>query len=714
MLRRRSLLRVAAGALLFGGAARASDLWSRDAGAVRVAPGLWPGSTGLVPGVHFENVRLRMPDGVWLNALLYLPDAARGGRRVGTQLTVDPYRAEPNGWVASELVGQVQDGFAAMFLDVRGTGGSEGVCPDEYTEAEYGDTVHVIEWISRQPWSNGAVGMYGTSYSAFNSIWTAAQYKPPALKAIFVRGGTDDRYTDDIHCPGGIMMMVDGAWALGMITDNTVPGAPDYDLNSKASLDRWNTPPWMSVYLQNQLDGPHYRRGSLAPDKYGMLTIPTYLGGGTLDMYQNFVPRIMRHAPAVTHGVLGPWHHSMTWPGPVLNWRAMQSQWFDCWLHGRDNGVLRQPRVAFYMSSWRRQRFRDAGAIPGAWRYADAWPDSVFDPGRVFFLQPRDARPVAASLRDDPAPGLGGALAELAGDASALKLRYYPGTGGSAETIGPDSYEGYYGIDSRADDVWGLSFDSAPLRETMEILGFVRARLFVASTAPVANWIVRVNDVAPDGTSYIVTYGFLNGTHRRSHVRPEALVPGEMTELSFELFCTSYSFSPGHRVRIVVTNAYFPVVWPSPFPMVTILFTGGDHASSVALPVLAPMASRDGHLPVLGDHAGAGSERAEDDMKAYALTRDFATGVTRGRWQMGPSTVGCEVSDRNPAVASLTISTSEINHPLVGKRVIETRTEGALRSTADRFQMDVSCTLLENGRYVRSKRWQTDVARALV
>jgi hypothetical protein len=81
---------------------------------------------------------------------------------------------------------------------------------------------------------------------------------------------------------------------------------------------------------------------------------------------------------------------------------------------------------------------------------------------------------------------------------------------------------------------------------------------------------------------------------------------------------------------------------------------------------------------------------------------------------MGPSTVGCEVSDRNPAVASLTISTSEINHPLVGKRVIETRTEGALRSTADRFQMDVSCTLLENGRYVRSKRWQTDVARALV
>ncbi len=702
-------------AAVLPGAAAGGALWSGDAGAVRVAQGPWPGSTGLVPGVHFENVRLRMPDGIWLNALLYLPDAVRAGRRVGTQLTVDPYRAEPNGWVAMELVGQVQDGFAAMFLDVRGTGGSEGVCPDEYTEAEYDDTVHVIDWISKQAWSNGAVGMYGTSYSAFNSIWTAARYKPPALKAIFVRGGTDDRYTDDIHSPGGIMMMVDGAWALGMITDNTVPGAPDYDLYGKAALDRWNTPPWMSVYLQNQLDGPHYRRGSLAPDQYGLLTIPTYLGGGTLDMYQNFVPRIMRHAPAVTHGVLGPWHHSMTWPGPVLNWRAMQSRWFDYYLHGRDNGVMREPRVAFYMPSWRRQKFRDAGAIPGEWRFADAWPDSVFDPGAVFFLRPRDGRSVAAVLKDDdPAPGAGGDLAEVAGDASALRLRYYPGTGGYSETIGPDSYEGYFGLDSRADDVWGLSFDSAPLREPMEILGFVRARLFVASSAPVATWIVRVNDVAPDGTSYIVTYGFLNGTHRHSHVTPEALVPGRMEALSFELFCISYRFSPGHRIRIVVTNAYFPVVWPSPYPMVTTLFTGGEHASSVALPVLAPLQSPAGSLPVLGDHAGVGSERAEDDMSAYEMTRDFATGVTRGTWRMGPSTVGCEVRDADPAVAALTISTSEINHPLQGGRVIETRTEGALRSTKDRFHMDVTCTLLENGREIRTKRWETDVARELV
>jgi len=703
-----------AAASLPAGFARAADLWSVDAGALRVAPGLWPGSANLLPGVHFENLRLRMPDGIWLNALLYLPNTVKSGQRIGTQLCVDPYRNEPNGWLANDMSRQALDGFAAMFLDVRGTGGSEGACPDEYTEAEYNDTVHVIDWIARQPWSNGAVGMYGTSYSAFNSVWTAANYKPPALKAIFVRGGTDDRYTDDTHSPGGIMMMVDSSWVLGMVTDNAMPGAPDYDLNGRAALERWNTPPWIVTYLHNQLDGPHYRRGSLAPDKYGLLNTPTFLGGGYLDMYQNFVPRIMRNAPAYTQGLLGPFHHSMTWPGPVLNWHAMQSRWFDYFLNGKQNGVKQDPRVSFYMPQWRRQTFRDQGAIPGEWRYAESWPDSVFNPPKRLFFRPRTELPLATALRTDPATADGGDLAELAGQASALKLRYYPTTGGTTESIGPDSYEGFFGLDSRADDSWGLSFDTPALRDPLEILGFVKARLFVSSTAPLANWIVRVNDVAPDGTSYIVTYGFLNGTHRHSHVTPEALVPNEITELNFSLFCTGYHFSPGHRIRIVITNAYFPVVWPSPFPMVTTLFTGADHASFIALPVLAPMKSLPGNLPILGDHAGKGSERAEDDMKGYQFTRDYVAGAATARYQMGPSVITCTVSDADPAHATLTISTSEKNRPLRGNRIVETQTEGSLKSTQDRFLLDVRCTLLENGKIIRKKQWTADVKRDLV
>lgn len=699
---RRSLLGAAAAAAWCRGGALATpasfDVWSVDAGAVKVTRGLWPGSAFLPPGVHFENLRLRMPDGVHLNAILYMPEAVRRGMRVGTQLCAEPYRREPNGWVAHELAGQALDGFCGMFLDVRGSGGSEGVGYDEYTVEEYDDLVHVIDWLSRQPWSNGAVGMYGTSYSAFNSVWAAANYKPPALKAIFVRGGTDDRYTDDIHSPGGTLMMVDNSWALNMICDNASPGAPDFDPRSKASLDRWNTPPWLSVFLDNQLDGPHYRRGSLAPDQYGLLTTPTFLAGGYLDMYQNFVPRIMRNSPAYTQGILGPWHHRMDWPGPVLDWPRLQARWFGHFLNGAETGATADPRVTYYMPRWRRQVFRDPGPIPGEWRRAESWPNSVFAPGKKLYL-------VAGA-------GVPGALAELPpGPAAQAELAYVPDTGGFSESIGPSGYEGFYGIDAREDDAWGLSFDTPPLREPMEILGFVRANLFASASAPRANWIVRVNDVAPDGTSTIVTYGFLNGTHRHGHVTPSDIVPGEMMELGFDLFCTGYCFERGHRIRVVVTNAYFPVIWPSPLPLTTRLHTGGAAASFIAFPVLEARHATASHLPVLGQ-ALTTAER-QDAMTAYRAERDYVTGRTDVRWTMGGDKIGCMVARGDPAHAVLSTEMQVQYQALDGRRV-ETRTRGTLASDATSFHMKISVALAENGRELRSREWTKTAKRQFV
>jgi len=148
--------------------------------------------------------------------------------------------------------------------------------------------------------------------------------------------------------------------------------------------------------------------------------------------------------------------------------------------------------------------------------------------------------------------------------------------------------------------------------------------------------------------------------------------------------------------------------------MVTTLFTGGDHASFVALPVLAPTLSLAGHLPILGDHAGQNSDPPHDDMKAYTITRDYVAGSATARYQMGPSVVTCSVSDADPAHASLTISTSEQNRPLGGNRIVEIRTDAALRSTADRFLLDIHCTLLENGHAVRARDWTANVARQFV
>jgi uncharacterized protein len=687
-------------------------LWAHDAAGLRVSPGPWPVPGDLAPGVRFESVRIRMPDGVRLAALLYLPSVIR--RPIPGLLHTVPYRHSPDMGSYMQMGYYAQRGYAELYLDVRGTGGSDGVALDEYTVAEHADTVHVLEWLSKQRWSNGAVGMYGTSYSAFNSLQIATEYHPRALKAIFVLCGTDDRYTDDIHHPGGIMLMVDNSWALGMVTKNATPGAPEFVMDNQAALDRWNTPPWLQVYLHNQLDGPHYRRGSLAPD-YSRLKTPTFLGGGYLDMYQNFVPRVMHSSPAVSHGILGPWHHSMTWPGPVVDWYALRLRWFDHWLKGVDTGMLSEARVSFYLPEWKRKSFRDAGSIPGEWRFLDAFPDTVFNPGDKLFLRPTPELPREAALSMDPPPGRGGGLSELVGDASALKLRYHPSRGGSTDSLGPDGSEGYYGLDAREENLWGLSFDTPPLKMPVEMLGFARAHLYVSSTAPLANWMVQLYDLAPDGTSYLVTRGFLNGSHRRSHTNPEPLVPNEIYPMDVQLFCAGYRFSPAHVIRVVITNAEFPVVWPSPYPMTTTLYTGGDQPSFIALPVLPALTYRSGRLPILSDAAVPGKTwRSGDDMTGYQLTRDIKTGEATAHYQMGPDELWCRVNDNDPAQASMQLSTSVVHTPEGAARRVETRAQGTLRSTADSFVMDIQCTLLENDRIVRERRWQDTVKRQLV
>jgi uncharacterized protein len=693
-------------------------IWSVDAAGIRVAKGAWGASDQVVSGVHFESLYLRQPDGVRLHALLYLPMDVKHGQRVPTALESDPYRREPftgnaghvGFWANPYYL--ARSGYAAMYLGVRGSGTSEGIPSDEYPEDTFEDDARVIAWIARQPWSNGHVGMHGISYSAINSVWLAADKHPPALKALFVRAGTDVRYTDDVHYPGGTMVMINNAWALGMLTDNATPGAPDYEINSQASLDRWNTPPWLQMSLRNQLDGPYWRRVSLSSD-YSRLTTPTFLAGGYLDKYQNFVPRIMKYSPAPTKGVLGPWHHSMSWPGPVPDWDAMMVRWFDHWLRGRDTGVTREPRASFYLPRWQRQTFRSKGPVPGEWRHLQEWPDSVFNPSLRFYLRPEPELSAAAVAFGDPAPGQGGRLAELSGPPSALQLRYYADRGGTDQSFGPTPDNGYYGIDHRDEDAYGLAFDTPPLSSPLEILGFARAALFVSASAPIANWIVRLHDVAPDGTSYLITRGFLNGTHRHSHARPEPLVAGEIYEISVELMCTAYTFPAGHRVRVVVTNADFPVIWPSPYRMTTMLYTGGDRPSHVMLPILPPLHYSSASLPLLGDSVSALGLDADDAVRDYKVTRDYATGQTTASFDLGSDVLECRVSADNPAEASLHLTASAERTASDGRR-IETRAVGALSSTASTFNWSMDVTLLENGKVVRERRWQEETRRELL
>lgn len=722
MSTRRGFLRQLGAAL--GGGLALGRLRPQGAG-VRVSPGR--ALPVELPGVRIDYLRLRMPDGAHLAATLYLPEDASPEKKVPVILEVLPYRKD-DGYLGRDLRNHgfyARHGYAGLRLDVRGTGASEGVPEDEYSVKEHEDTLIVIDWLSRQPWSNGNVGMTGISYGAFNSLQIAAM-NPPALKAIVAVAGTDDRYTDDVHYIGGALHLFENTWAVGMISSNIFPAAPDFDLETTAARDRFEAPPWILRWLHEQTDGPYWRRGSLRPD-YGRLRIPTYVVGGWLDGYHNFVPRIMRHAPAVTKGLVGPWPHAYphrAHPGPSIDFRnQFLLRWWEQWLKGRETGILREPRLTGYsMRAYEPAlRLPDLPNIPGEWWHLDDWPETAFNAGERLFLRPAP-EDVEEASSDPDRPGQGGSLSSRIGRASALRLRYRPGVGTASKTWAPNG-DGSYGLDQRSDDVWGLAFDTAPLRDPVDILGFGRARLFVSATAPVANWIVRLCDVAPDGTSVYVSKGVLNGTHRRSHTDPEPLVPGEVVELAIELHATAWRFARGHRIRLVVTNADWPVVWPSPYPMRTTLYSGGDRPSHVDLPVWTPRSASGPELRPGPDEEPLPGLAYESAPIVWQVSRDEAAGTATFRFERGSKTLRhpagftgedgqvmiARVSDWNPANASLEVESFEVARG--GGRMIEARGEGALRASAGEFAIELHCRLFENGKLRRERRWEDRAPR---
>src|SRR5436309_16004139 len=139
--------------------------------------------------------------------------------------------------------------------------------------------------------------------------------------------------------------------------------------------------------------------------------------------------------------------------------------------------------------------------------------------------------------------------------------------------------------DQRDDDAGSLTFDSAPLGERLEILGAPVAVLELAADRPDAFIAVRLNEIHPDGSSVRVTYGVLNLTHRASHEHPEAIEPGRRYGVRVALNHIAHAFAAGSRLRLALSTAYWPVVWPSPQPVTLTLFTG---ASGLELPVRAP------------------------------------------------------------------------------------------------------------------------------
>ncbi|HWD46181.1 MAG TPA: CocE/NonD family hydrolase, partial [Actinomycetota bacterium] len=254
-----------------------------------------------------------MEDGVRLAASLFLPASVEAGGAAPVVLEALPYRKDDA--TASyrpeyeRLCGEY--GYAVARVDLRGTGSSEGRATDEYPASEQDDLCQVIGWLAAQPWSTGAVGMYGTSYSGFNSLQVAAE-RPPALKAIVAIYASDDRYTDDVHYTGGAVKLLDLVdYPLYMVALNALPPLPA--IAGPAWRERWRErveglEPWLLRWLEEQADGPYWRQGSVRP-AYERIACPTMLVAGWADGYRNATFRVLERLRAPARLLFGPWSH---------------------------------------------------------------------------------------------------------------------------------------------------------------------------------------------------------------------------------------------------------------------------------------------------------------------------------------------------------------------------------------------------------------------
>ena len=535
---------------------------------------------------EIETCWIPMSDGCRLAARIWLPEDAEKNPAPAV-LEYIPYRRRDYFTRARDepihryFAGY---GYASLRIDMRGSGDSDGLMFDEYLKQEQDDAVDAIAWIAEQPWCSGAVGMFGKSWGGLNSLQVAAR-RPPALKAIITVDSTDDRYADDCHYMGGCL--IDAMFEWGPMFHAILPRPPDPDIVGAAWRDMWfermeNAPQPMEEWFRHQRRDGFWKHGSVCED-YSAITTAVYCVCGWTDGYSNPVFRMLERLECPRKAMIGPWGHQYPHdgvPGPAIGWLQEAVRWWDHWLKDEPNGIMDEP----ILRAWMQESLRPQPQYeerPGRWVAEPAWPSPHVTARRY------------ALNRD----GLG--------DAAGAEERIAVSTPQTLGLSGPKwhgsalSYE--QAIDQRQDDGASLCFDSAPIEERLEILGAPVAALDLTSDRAGALVAVRLNDVAPDGTSLFVSYGLLNLTHRDSHEFPEPLEPGKRYSVQVQLNEVAHAFPAGHRVRVAISNTYWHRAWPSPEVVTLGLHTG---VSTLDLPVRPPR-PEDVTLPTYGEPESA-------------------------------------------------------------------------------------------------------------
>jgi putative CocE/NonD family hydrolase len=524
-----------------------------------------------------RDVRVAMRDGVNLAADVYRPND-HAPHPVLVHRT--PY-SKSNAWFVGGLMfnplDAVQRGYVIVVQDTRGRFGSEGDWEPFANEAA--DGYDTVEWAATQPWSDGNVGIYGSSYMGVTTI-QALVAAPPHLKAaVSYMTGAD--YHNGWTYSGGAFELGFNLWwtnFLGWDTASRLKVSEAERTELLGRLAEATGDPWTAARHLPLGDLPAFQ-GEVAPYWQDWLRHPVY------DDYWRRVDALERtadiRAPLLQiaawydnflrghldlnerlrgHGqhrlVIGPWDHEAylslglsragerdfgpsAISGPTLV-ADLALQWFDHWLAEKESPLMATPPVRYFMmgaNSWQEADAWPPASTPTRWYLRSGGRANTRQGDGALTLEPPGAEPADSYRYDpaDPVPSLGGRT-------------LHP-------NLGPAGVQNQATLQEREDV---LVYTSTRLTTPVAVAGPVSVTLFAASSAPDTDFTAKLVDVEPDGYCANIAEGIIRARYRSGEPREELLEPGKVTEFRIDLWDVAHTFRVGHRIRVEISSSNFP------------------------------------------------------------------------------------------------------------------------------------------------------------
>jgi putative CocE/NonD family hydrolase len=499
----------------------------------------------------------------------------------------------------------VKHGYAVVSVQVRGGGASFGRYEGLFSPAETRDAYDVMDWMTKQPWCDGNLGMFGGSYLGITQ-YMAASTKHPALKAIFPDVALFDMY--DVLYDGGIYRenMIQH-WGILTHSLDVVYPEPPVDADSAGSLraaalkeheKNWNVIDQFRAARWRDYDTKDFAYSRHNPADFltamNQAAVPAYHIGGWYDVFARDELMWWVNYTGPDRVTMGPWSHAYV-DSAIAADRARitdaeQHRWFDRWLKGIQNGIDTEPPIHYAIIDDQKR---------WTWRTASEWPAKGVTGIDYFFAAGPSGSVKSVNdglLTTKPsAPGADRYLVDLT-TTTGKSSRW-----DDAVAQSPMKYP-----DLAPNDAKSLTYTTPPLESDLTIVGHPVVTIWVSSDQPDGDFHAVLTEVDSTGFSRYVTEGMLRASNRDTTTAPwnnlglpwhrgnkadrKPLAPGQAVQLSFSLEPTATLFNRGHRLRVTIMGADVDNTEKPPVsgrPTIT-LYRDAEHPSAIRLPVMGP------------------------------------------------------------------------------------------------------------------------------